>query len=448
MRNFSYLLALTASAVSMHVNAAGFIEDSKTTISSRTLYFDNNNRESGSQDQRQTAQGFKADFSSGYTPGIVGFGLDAQAVAGFNLGGGIDHQTKATSNSFTPVDSDGTPVSNWSRGGANVKAKFSKSELVVGNALAPSLPILVINDGRLFPQSFGGTMLTIRDIPDVTLAFGKLTEAASRASSNYSGLAVSGGAKGSNDFQYGGGDWRPRNDLLLQYYHATLRDYYRQDFLGLTHLWKVDDGQSLKSEIRYFNNRSDGRVGTSNYIFNNFGGYASNLGEVKNNIWSATLTYAASGHTVLVGHQRVSDDGSMVYVNNGSVRDGKSSLEGQAGASFYMYTDQMINSFIRAGENTTYAQYGYDFAAQGAPGLKASIIYLHGEDIIDKAKNGSTYSEWERDMKIDYVIQSGSLKGLGFSLRRANFRTGVPTAQGAADTDQTRFYLNYSYSLK
>ncbi|WP_272979737.1 OprD family outer membrane porin [Pseudomonas sp. RW3S2] len=229
-----YFFVSAAAVMVAQTNATDFIQDSKAVVSSRTLYFNNNNRETDAQDQRQTAQGFKVDFSSGYTSGIVGFGLDIQAIAGFNIDGGIDHPTQATSNSMTPVDSDGTPVSSWSRGGGNLKAKVSESELVVGNALSSTLPILVINDGRLFPQTFGGAMLTVKEIPGLTLAAGKLTQTASRASSNYSGLAVAGGAKGSNDLQYRGGDWRPRNDLLLQYYHATLKDYYDQDFLWLS----------------------------------------------------------------------------------------------------------------------------------------------------------------------------------------------------------------------
>lgn len=44
----------------------------------------------------------------------------------------------------------------------------------------------------------------------------------------------------------------------------------------------------------------------------------------------------------------------------------------------------MINQFARAGENTTFGQYSYDFAALGVPGLKASVAYLRGDDVLQQ----------------------------------------------------------------
>ncbi|WP_353886867.1 OprD family outer membrane porin [uncultured Pseudomonas sp.] len=86
-------------------------------------------------------------------------------------------------------------------------------------------------------------------------------------------------------------------------------------FFGLARTFKIDERQSLQAELRYFNNRFNGRAGQSDYFFSNMGGYAAKPGKVKNNTWSTTITYTVSGHTVLIGHQRVSDDGSMVSVN-------------------------------------------------------------------------------------------------------------------------------------
>ncbi|MNI66385.1 Porin-like protein NicP precursor [compost metagenome] len=105
----------------------------------------------------------------------------------------------------------------------------------------------------------------------------------------------------------------------------------------------------------------------------------------------------------------------------------------------------MINGFVRAGENTTFGQYSYDFAALGVPGLKTSIAYLHGDDI--KATNGSgpDSSEWERDMRIDYTIQQGALKGFGVTLRNGVYRGSE--VSNNPDVDQTRLIFNYTYSF-
>ncbi|NBA94074.1 OprD family outer membrane porin [Pseudomonas sp. R5(2019)] len=448
MYKSSLALAVAFGVLTQQANAAGFIEDSKAAVSSRTMYFNNDTREqrAGAIDQREAAQGFKLDYISGFTEGPVGFGVDAQAVWGIHLDGGRGHRQNAD-NSFFPSDSDGSAVSDWARIGGNAKARFSKTEAHVGSALAPNLPILVANDGRLLPQTFEGGIVTSKEIDNLTLTAGQLEHAMGRASSNRTGLAVAGGFRDSNKFQFGGADWKVTKELTLQYYYSNLEDYYKQNFLGLVHVYPIDKDQSFKTDIRYFDSSSDGKNGQTGYAFNNNGGYAKNAGEVDNKTWSAIFTYTLGGNAFLLGHQRVSDDGGFVWVNQGSVRkDGStSSLEGAGGSSFYLFTDAMVNQFARAGENTTFGQYSYDFSRVGVPGLKFALAYLRGDDIRFKSGNGS-YSEWERDARIDYVFQEGVLKGFGATLRHGSFRAGGGT-EGSADQDQTRVIFNYTYSF-
>ncbi|MCP1416482.1 hypothetical protein J3D47_000725 [Pseudomonas laurylsulfativorans] len=441
MNKSTLALAVAVGVLAQQAGAAGFLEDSKASISSRTMYYNNDNRDGGA-DQRETAEGLKLDYLSGFTQGTVGFGIDAQALLGIHLDGGKGHHPD--SNTFFPSDSDGSAVSEWSRAAANVKARFSKTEAHLGGALAPNLPILVANDSRLLPQTFDGGTITSKEIDNVTFNAGQLEHAAGRASSNSTGLAVAGGTQDSNKFYYGGADWKVTKDLTLQYYHSNLKDYYKQDFLGLIHVYPINANQSFKTDIRYFDSSSDGRNGETGYFFNNNGGFANKPNEVDNKTWSAMFTYTLGGNAFLLGHQRVNDDGGFVYLNQGNVVDGNGRPEGNGGTSFYLFTDSMINGFVRAGENTTFGQYSYDFAALGVPGLKTSIAYLHGDNI--KAKNGvgSDMSEWERDMRIDYTIQQGALKGFGVTLRNGVYRGSqidIP------DQDQTRLIFNYTYSF-
>ncbi|QXH61823.1 OprD family porin [Pseudomonas azerbaijanorientalis] len=442
MNKSTLALAVAVGVVAQQAGAAGFLEDSKASISSRTMYYNNDNREGGA-DQRESAEGLKFDYLSGFTQGTVGFGIDAQALLGIHLDGGKGHHPD--NNTFFPSDSDGSAVSEWTRAAANVKARFSKTEAHLGGALAPNLPILVANDSRLLPQTFDGGTITSKEIDNVTFNAGQLEHSAGRASSNSTGLAVAGGTEGSNKFYYGGADWKVTKDLTLQYYHSNLKDYYKQDFLGLIHVLPISANQSFKTDIRYFDSSSDGRNGDPGFRFNNNNGFAKNPGEVDNKTWSAMFTYTLGGNAFLLGHQRVSDDGGFVYLNQGNVVDGNGRPEGNGGASFYLFTDSMINGFVRAGENTTFGQYSYDFAALGVPGLKTSIAYLHGDDI--KATNGSgpDSSEWERDMRIDYTIQQGALKGFGVTLRNGVYRGSE--VSNNPDVDQTRVIFNYTYSF-
>lgn len=326
--------------------------------------------------------------------------------------------------------------------------RFSKTETVVGNSLQPNVPVLVTNDGRLLPVAYNGAQIISKELDNFTFTGGRLDREIGRASSNWAGIGMNGGIHGSDNFWFGGTDWKVNKELTLQYYYAKLEDYYSQNYLGLVHQFPIAPGQSFKTDLRYFNSKSDGRNGDSKYSFNNNGGYAKQPGEVDNNTWSAIFSYTLGGNLFLLGHQQVGDNGGIASINNGSLRDGRGRPEGEVGSSYYLFTDSMLNAFVRAGENTSFGQYTYDFAALGVPGLKASVTYLHANDIKDAKGNGEKYSEWERDYRVDYVIQSGVAKGLGFALRRANYRTQVPESQGGYDADQTRFYVNYTYQFK
>lgn len=441
MYKSSLALAVALGVLAQQAGAAGFVEDSKLSLSSRTMYFDNDNRE-GANDNRESGQGFKLDYLSGFTQGTVGFGVDVQALYGIHLDGGRGHHPD--NSSFFPSDSDGSAVHDWARIGGNAKARFSKTEAHFGSALAPALPILVSNDGRLLPQTFEGGTITSKEIDGLTINAGQLTHAMGRASSNGTGLSVAGATEDSNKFRYGGADWKVTKDLTLQYYYSNLEDFYKQHFLGLVHVYPISENQSFKTDLRYFDSSSDGKNGDAGYRFNNNGGYAKNAGEVDNKTWSAMFTYTLGGHSLMLGHQQISDDGGFVWLNQGNVVDGNGRPEGNAGSSFYLFTDSMINQFARAGENTTFGQYAYDFARLGVPGLKASVAYLRGDDVRNTNGNG-TFTEWERDARIDYVIQQGTFKGLGTSLRHGVYRGSG--GNSSADQDQTRLIFNYTYSF-
>ena len=363
MNKSTLALAVAVGVLAQQAGAAGFIEDSKASVSSRTMYYNDDNRDARWPDQRETAEGLKFDYLSGFTQGTVGFGIDAQALVGIHLDGGKGHHP-ANNNTFFPSDTDGSAVHEWSRAAANVKARFSKTEAHLGGALQPNMPILVANDSRLLPQTFDGGTITSKEIDNVTLNAGQLEHSAGRASSNSTGLAVAGGTQDSNQFRYAGADWKVTKDLTLQYYHSNLKDYYKQDFLGLIHVFPIDANQSFKTDLRYFDSSSDGKNGDPGYRFNNNDGFAKTPGEVDNKTWSAMFTYTLGGNAFLLGHQRVSDDGGFVYLNQGNVVDGNGRPEANGGASFYLFTDAMINGFVRAGENTTFGQYSYDFAAR------------------------------------------------------------------------------------
>jgi hypothetical protein len=435
VRNSKYspLILFFAFGPATAINAnADFIGDSKLNLGLRNLYYNNDNRNNstGPSKTEEWGQSFRLDYQSGFTEGTMGFGVDALGLLGIKLDSG---KGRHVGSSMIPSDGD-SAADEWSRLGLTAKIRLSKTEARVGT-LMPRLPILVANDGRLLPQTFQGGMVTSNEIDNLTIVAGKLEQATGRGSSDRTGLAVAGGREESNSFLFGGLDYRIGSDLMVQYYQSSLKDYYRQNFLGAVHTLPISETQSLKTDLRYFRTRSQGanKSGEPGY---QVGGFTRDGdGEIDNNTWSATLIYTAGSHSLLAGYQKVSDDSIFVQLNQGSLSGGVEA----GGSSTYLYTDRLASTFTRAGQSTRYVQYGYDFAAAGIPGLKASLAYFTSKGI---KSNGGDQREWERDLILSYAVQSGPLKGLGFIWYNATLRS-----EAAPDVDQNRFAVNYSIPL-
>jgi hypothetical protein len=412
---------------------ADFLSDSKATLGLRNFYFNNDNRDglAAPSKTEEWAQGFMLDFKSGYTDGTIGFGVDTLGLLGITLDSG---KGRHVGSSMIPSDGGNRAVDEWSRLGLTGKVKLSETELRYGT-LIPKLPILVANDGRLLPQTFEGGQITSSELKNLTLTGGRIEHATGRASTDETGLAAIGGTRESNQFDFAGVDWKITKDLTAQYYYAHLENYYDQQFFGLIHTLTFTDNQSLKTDLRYFKTDSSGenRSGTSGYRISGYTKHGD--GVIDNRLWSAALIYSFGSHAVTAGYQSVSDGSGFTQLNQSGLID-----KGAGGSSLYLYTDRLIQSFTRAGERASFAQYAFDFSALGMPGLKASIMYVSGDNI--KTSSGDTQKEWERDIFLDYVIQSGKFKGVGFG-----WRNGKSNSEAARDQDQNRVFVSYSIPL-
>ena len=422
------------------VSAAGFIEDSKASLGLRNFYYNQNTLNEKKPSAEEWGQGFLFNYQSGYTQGTVGFGADALALAGVRLDGG-GRSDKAgrsrTPGQLFPLETDNSAVDSFGSLGLTGKARISKTELRLGT-LQPKLPVVTFNDGRLLPQTFEGGQLSSTDIDNLTLIAGQLEHTKTRASSNQRSLAISGaGATAdSNQFRFAGGDYKLSKELTAQYYYGELENFYRQHFLGLQHSLALGGG-TLKTDLRYFDSNSDGDNGSlagraagytaSGYYGVDNKGKAITKGEVDNQTWSALLTWTTGGHSLSGGYQQVSGDSAFPFLNQGD------------GATAYLITDRQIGKFLSAGERTWLGEYGYDFGKLGVPGLKASATYLSGDNIDNIAGDRR---EWERDLRLDYSLQGGPLKGLAFSLRNASLR-----GNNVSDQDENRVIVSYSLPL-
>lgn len=450
MNKSTLAIAVAVGLLAQQAGAAGFIEDSKATLKLRNFYINNDNRDSGTDKkasyQEEWGQGFQLDFTSGFTEGTVGFGVDAIGLLGVRLDSGKGRHGNRESNNYGgsvfPTDSDGRAVNDFSSLGLTAKAKISQTELRYGT-LMPKLPVISYNDGRLLPQTFEGGQITSNEFKDLTLIGGQIEHVKGRNSSNNEEMSIAGAnnarsGKFSNKFLYAGADYKINKDLLAQYYYGNLSEFYKQHFLGLTHNWAIGPGV-LKSDLRYFHSTDDGKNGHDSDYYTN-GDYAHSVGgngkgKVDNNLISGLFLYTVEGHTFGGGYQVSNGSSDFPFLNQGD------------GASAYIPTDMQISKFARAGERTWQARYTYDFAKVGVPGLTAGAVYLRGDNIDTYSKGKQTSngaSEWERDITVAYVVQEGPLKNVGVMWKNAMWRNDIA---GQRDQDENRLIVSYSIPL-
>ncbi|MFW0753257.1 OprD family porin [Pseudomonas sp. H11T01] len=456
MNKSTLALAVAVGVLAQQAGAAGFIEDSKATLGLRNFYINNDNRDSDTKAakaqnyQSEWGQGFDLRFTSGFTQGTVGFGVDAIGLLGVKLDSSEakhGNPTGALSGGNVFPTQGNEAVDDFSSLGLTAKAKVAQTELRLGT-LTPKNPVVVTNDSRLVTQTFQGGQIQSNDIKDLTLTAGQLEHAKGRNSTDEKGLSIAGAnggsdyskAKLSNKFYYAGADYKLTKDLTASYYYGNLEDFYKQHFLGLVHNWSIGPGV-LKSDFRYFNSKDDGANGhDAGFFTSGYYGGTTTKGRVDNNLYSGLFLYSVAGHTFGGGYQLSSGDSDFPWLNQGD------------GSSNYTITDMQIQKFAHAGERTWQARYAYDFAKVGLPGLTAGIIYLRGDSIDTVGKVGAAQtstlgtgtSEWERDIALAYVVPEGPLKNVGVTWKNAMWRNDIP---GQRDQDENRLIVSYSIPL-
>ncbi|SCX66040.1 outer membrane porin, OprD family [Pseudomonas sp. NFACC32-1] len=394
-------------------NAEGFIDDSKLKLQLRNVYFNENFRDeqglspraarTAKSERTEWAQGFLLDYQSGFTPGFVGFGVDALGLLGVRLDSGRGR----SGSGLLPVHDDGRAADEFASAGMTAKARIARTTVKYGTLL-PKTPVLVYNDARLLPQTYQGTQINSTDIDNLALTAGHLERFKLRDSANSMPIVPDGySGNEAGDFSYAGADYKLGKAIRLSYFFGELENFYRQNYAGIQHDLALGAGV-LTSDLRYFNSVDSG---------------SAYSGRIDNDMFSGQLSYAVVGHTFSAGYQKLSGEAGLPYIS---------------GATVYSFSNVGIGKFIEEDEKTWMAGYGYDFARLGVPGLTFSSRYLSGSD----GKSGSAVREWERDAEIAYVVQQGTFKGVGVKLRNYVYRSDFSRGR-----DSNRIYFTYDVAL-
>jgi hypothetical protein len=393
---------------------ADFVADSKASLTTTNIYLNRDFREgtSAQQNKREEwGQGFWLDVQSGYTEGTVGFGLDALGLVGVKLDSGGDR----TGTDLLPVQDDGGTPDQFGRLGLTAKVKVSATELRYGSHF-PELPVVKASDSRLLPQVFEGGLLTSGEIDGMTFTGGRLDKVIDRASTNSEELILN-----SKNRRFAAGitadhldlmglDYEFAKGLSGRYYFADLDDIYRQHFFGLLASQPLGSG-TLSADMRMMLSKDSG---------------AANAGKIDNRAFNAMLTYAIEGHKLGLGFQDMSGDTGYAYID---------------GSDPFLVNFVQINDFANADERSWQARYDYDLSKVGIPGLSFMTRYIKGSD-AQIAGSTDTGGEWERNVEIKYVVQSGPMKDFYVRLRNASFHSDF-----ARDADENRVIVGYTLPI-
>ena len=393
---------------------SGFIEDTTATLQARNYYFSRDFSDIVGANQQskaeEWAQGFILNVKSGYTQGTVGFGLDVIGLLGLKL----DSSPDRVNTGLLPVQDDGRAADDYSRLAGALKVRFSKTELRIGE-LQPNLPVLAFSDIRLLPPSYQGASVTSGEINGLTLQGGHLKSTSLRNEAGDDKMQAMLGhvpqrQVSSDGFNFAGADY-VFNDkrTSASAWFGQLEDIYHQRFLGLKHSEPMGDW-TLGANLGFYDSREDGK---------------KLLGNIDNQAFFTLLSAKRGGHTFYVGYQGMFGDSAFprVFAN-------VTPLGNEVPTYEFAYTD----------ERSWQLRHDYDFAALGVPGLTSTVRYISGNN-VDTGK-GFEGKDRERDLDLGYVIQSGTLKGLGMRVRnvmaRSNYRS---------DIDENRLILSYTWTL-
>ncbi|NUF23032.1 outer membrane porin, OprD family [Acinetobacter oleivorans] len=428
---------ISSAQASEQSEAKGFVEDANGSILFRTGYI---NRDKTNyvenltgkpvqvKDTSSFAQTAIVNIDSGFTQGIVGFGVGIVGDGSFKIGA-----NKNAGNNMIPretgLNDDGVPTKgagdsydHWARGGANVKARFSNTTVRYGTQVL-DLPVLASNTARLVPEYFTGTLLTSHEIKDLEVIAGKFTKDQYSDQVNTDGRhldrAIVWGAKYKFD-----------ENLNASYYGLDSKDKLERHYLNVNYKQPLANDSSLTYDFSGYHTKFD--EGASTYSQT-----TDDKSNRKNNIWAISTAYNTGPHNVMVAYQQNSGNVGYDYGENA---DG--------GQSIYL-PNSYLSDFIGNDEKSAQIQYSLDFGKLGVlPGLNWTTAFVYGWDI--KVKN-VTDSAQEREFfnQVKYTVQSGFAKDASLRIRNSYYRASDAYQNGnyIGDTNEWRIFLDIPVKL-
>jgi hypothetical protein len=321
----------------------GFIGDSHLTLNLRN-YADMQDVEGGPH-RHAWVQGAMLDYTSGFTQGPVGFGVDASLYGAFKLDGGQG----AGNMVHVAKGGGGSNQLAWAYPGIyDVKAQISNTVLKYGLQIVDDNPFIEPHDNRSLPPTFLGVSLVSKDVTNAVLQAGSFTKVDARGHTNLTDMTTAYGGVSFKRFSYVGGSWdySPNGSVSL---FANQAENVWNQFYGSVQQ-SIGDPSTLKW------------TGFAN-IYSSHGVGGGLEGPINTNAYSLSLAAQHGAHSLLVAFQEILGDQFFDYVNetNGN----------------YLVNSMDVD-YNAPHEKSFQVRYGFDGKYAGLPGAKAMLWYALG----------------------------------------------------------------------
>lgn len=415
--------------------AKGFVEDAEGSVLFRTGYInrDKKNVPAGS-DNSSAAQSAIVELKSGFTQGIVGFGVNAVGDASFKLG-----SNKHAGNGMIPRNDDGSVYDHWARGGASVKARMSNTTVEYGTQVL-DLPVLASNTARMVPEYFTGVLATSREIDGLELTAGKFTK------DQYSDQINSDGNELDRAVVWGA-KYKINDQVNASYFGTDIKDRLERHYANVNYALPLANKDTLTLDFSGYHTDWDREA--NDYLYSYIG---SADGDYKNSIWAVSGTYNSGYHNVMLAYQQNSGNAGYDYGIGRGVGDGSQTI--------YM-PNSYLSDFIGNDEKSVQLQYSYDFAGLGLNGLNWTSAFVYGWDIKaseaekigdvatgNRLQTSDDSKEREFFNQVKYTVQSGFAKDVNLRVRHSYYRADQAYNNTyMPDTNEWRIFLDIPVKL-
>jgi hypothetical protein len=385
-----------------------FVRDSQLTLKLRTYYFDNDPFD-GKKGPAAWAGGGSAAYTSGWL--VDRFRVGAEWFTSQPI--------------YAPEDRDGTLLLAPGQQGYSVwgqlygQFKIIDDTVLTGGKSEYNTPYVNPQFNRMTPNTFEGvslkgSMAGLQTTGKVDYLVGYLSQVKLRNSDQFIPMSQ---ALGTADKYYGTG--LAEIKYSVGPVSAGVAEYYTPQNLNILYTeltWAPEFGSKygLKLSWQYSNQRSIGTAPSLNGepLHSNTGGRAS---------------FGYAGIVLGVAYTYTTSDGNLIspWGSNPS------------------YTNALIRTKNRAGEEAALAKASYDFGKVGVAGLSGSVVFAYYWSAVNPSTQASLPDNRELDLTLDYRVQKTMFKGLWLRVQRMFLNEpGEPEP-----TNEWRVILNWEIPL-